>query len=105
MFLSHLLRSLPVLPALLACAPQPATVDGSWSGEDHTGSQVTLTFGPERVFEVIGASGKGLALPEGALLEYEVLTEVDPDQLYLRVFQGDSLLAKVPFAIVVQIEY
>ena len=83
-----------------ACSAPRQSLEGAWTGEDNTGARITMTFGPDRAFSVAGADGQSVVLDNGrGRMEFDVLTEVDPDQLYLRFFQGDSLLAKVPFGI------
>jgi len=99
------------LVLLFASYVEADELEGTWIGEDHTGEYLCLVFGPESKMQLLDESGKDAFAttmrkstsqpgnPRPDRLEYYALPNLNPPQLYWKIFQGSKLLEKIPFAI------
>lgn len=82
----------------VGCNPSGDSLMGTWSGEDHTGARISLGFERDGRLNV-SSPGEDLSAPAGVRVMYSQLAEVEPHLLYMKLFKGDELVEKVPFAI------
>lgn len=84
------------LTVMAACQP---SLEGTWSGYDSSGEEISLTFGTGNSLTVVTASGEAVVPPENGILKYDVLDEVYPKRLYMQLAMGDTLRRQLPLGI------
>lgn len=73
---------------------------GTWTGEDATGTLLTLRFGDDGSFSLLGPSDSSLHnVPSGVTVSYHSIPELKPAQLHLRVRRKGRSTEAVPFGV------
>lgn len=74
-------------------------LQGTWHGEDATGTVIRLTFHNDGRLTMRDGAGNDFTDSSEGHLEYHALPEVSPMQLYLKVNDGTEIKSKMPFGI------
>jgi hypothetical protein len=75
---------------------------GTWAGDDPNGQYVNLVFGEDGSFDIVDETGGSVSEElgeEGLRLEYRIVPEVEPKQMYLRVLRESEVLDQIPFGV------
>lgn len=84
----------------LSVAIPELSLVGTWTGEDATGTRLTVRFGDDGSFSLLGPSGVSIHdVPPVVTVSYHSIPELKPAQLHLRVRRNDGPTEAAPFAV------